>query len=231
VELTQLPLPDRLDVAAIDELLLHLDAAQGAVALRGAVPGAFCTGMELGEKLPSPDDARRALARFAQLLDMLQEREGPVLALVDGPALGGGLGLAAAADLVLCSERAVFGLPEVMLGLVPGLVLPVVARRTGAVRARLLALGEPPLTAQAALACGLADQVCADLDESLRVRMRRLSRMDPEALRVAKSLSRKVGSPEYRDQAINRFCEQLAKPSTHTRIARQLAGDPPWGDE
>lgn len=231
MELTRLAVPARLEAASIEGLLAALSEARGAVVLQGATAGEFCSGMELRESVPPEQGTERALRRFAELLDALQGHAQPLLALIDGPALGGGLGIAAAADLVLCSERAAFGLPEVVLGLVPGLVLPVIARRTGLAKARLLALGEPALPAREAAAIGLADEVCADLEESLRARMRRLSRMEPAALAAAKALSLELDSPGYRDHAIALFCQHLAAPGTRLRLARHLEGLAPWEDQ
>src|SRR5205814_4751005 len=112
----------------------------------------------------------------------------PVFALVDGPALGGGLGVAASADVVLATRRAVFGLPEALIGLIPVFALPPVAARAGIARARLLAMGGPTLNADEALRIGLVDEVVDDLEAATARYAARLARMDARSIGAVKRL-------------------------------------------
>lgn len=221
----------------IDHLLQAIDSEHEAqlITIEG-VPGSFCEGLEL--ELLARDEApaarlqlsQRGLARFETLLRAIEQTPRPVVALVDGVALGGGVGLAAAADLVLASPRASFALPETLMGLIPAMVFPVIARRIGAARARLLALGGKPLSASVALQCGLVDEIADDLEVALARYSRRFSRMDPRAVGVMKHLvATHFTTPSaYTDEAAAHFSELLESHETRRRLVRFAAGETPW---
>src|SRR5439155_309263 len=80
------------------------------------------------------DDARRTQAVFAAVAELPR----PVVARVNGPARGGGVGLLAAADIVVASSEAHFAFSEVRLGIAPAMIAPFVIARVGAARARRL---------------------------------------------------------------------------------------------
>jgi enoyl-CoA hydratase/carnithine racemase len=226
--LQRVTLPRVLSWADIDRLADALRAAQpsGLVVLQGGA-GVFCEGGAL-------DDAGEARPRrFAGLLAALERDPRPVVALVDGPALGAGAGLAASADVVLATRRATFGLPETLLGLIPAMVFPPLARRIGIPRARRLALGAEPLTADEAFRIGLVDELCDDLEAALVRHARRLARMDPHAVASFKALlADHFPVPSaYEEAAAARLSELLARPETQARIRRFLAGQAPWPDE
>ena len=221
-------LPRVLSWADIDRLLESLRPGTGSrlVVLEGA-SGVFCEGGAL-------DDTEEARPRrFAALLAALERDPRPVVALVDGPALGAGAGLAAAADVVLASPRAAFGLPETLLGLIPAMVFPVLARRIGIPRARRLALGAEPISAGEAFRIGLVDELSDDPEAALARHARRLIRMDPHAVATFKALlADQFPVPTtYEEAAAGRLRELLARPETRDRIRRFLAGQAPWPDE
>ena len=221
-------LPRVLSWADIDRLVESLASDTGSrlVVLEGAA-GVFCEGGAL-------DDAEEARPRrFAALLAALERDPRPVVALVDGPALGAGAGLAAAADLVIATPRATFGLPETLLGLIPAMVFPALARRIGIPRARRLALGAEPLTADEAFRVGLVDDVSGDPEAALARHARRLARMDPHAVATFKALlaDHFPIPPAYEEEAAARLRELLDRPETQTRIRRFLSGQAPWPDE
>jgi methylglutaconyl-CoA hydratase len=133
-------------VEALDDL--YLEKRVRAIILTGA-GDSFCVGADLAEMRASQDlddpeshwgaDA----ADFRDLLVRMLEITKPIIAAVHGPALAGGAALAAAADVVVASEAATFGLPDARYGLVAGLAAPLVSFRIGAGHAgRLLLTGE-----------------------------------------------------------------------------------------
>jgi enoyl-CoA hydratase/carnithine racemase len=132
-----------------------------AVVLSAAGDRAFCAGADLKERAAMSDAqilAQRPVFRaaFGALLGLPQ----PVIAAVHGFALGGGCELALSCDLIVADETAVFGLPEVTVGLVPGCggtQLP--ARRLGQGRAADLVLTGRKVDAAEAARIGLADRV------------------------------------------------------------------------
>lgn len=227
-KIQRVTLPRVLAWADIDRVAESLRAAEATriLVLEGG-GGVFCEGGALG----GTEEARPR--RFAALLAALERDPRPVVALVDGPALGAGAGLAAAADIVLATRRATFGLPETLLGLIPAMVFPALARRIGIPRARRLALGAEPLSADEAFRVGLVDEVCDDLEAALARHARRLSRMDPHAVATLKALlaDHFPMPPAYEEQAAARLAELLTRPETEARIRRFLSGQAPWPDE
>ncbi len=216
-------------------------------------PGSFCEGLDIEslavqceDAAVSPSDESMArcadevvasldvLAHFAELLAWIERLPWPVVALVDGPALGGGVGLAAVADLVLASSRASFALPEALMGLIPAMVFPFIARRIGVPKTRLLALGDSPLSATKAFQLGLVDEITDDLESALASHARRFSRMDSRAIGAMKTLlSSHFTMPPagYQASASSRFLELLSSRETLTRLIRFTAGEAPWSED
>jgi enoyl-CoA hydratase/carnithine racemase len=83
----------------------------------------------------------------------------PTLAVVDGPAIGGGLGLAAACDFVLATERASFGLPEALYGLAPAIIRPALLTRLSTQQLNVLFFTGHARPADVAADLGLVDRV------------------------------------------------------------------------
>lgn len=136
------------------------DAAVRAVVLSAAGEKAFCVGADLKERNAMSDDeilAQRPVFRaaFGGVLNLPQ----PVIAAVHGYALGGGCEFALSTDLIVADETAVFGLPEVSVGLVPGGGGTQLAlRRLGPGKAADLVFTGRRLGVDEALAFGLADR-------------------------------------------------------------------------
>jgi isohexenylglutaconyl-CoA hydratase len=127
-------------------------------------------------------------AGFGHLLQALCALPQMLLVAVDGPAMGGGLGLLCCGDFVLASSRAVFATPEVTLGVVPAQIAPFVHRRLGDRLARQLMLSGEKLSAQQALAQGLVDEVADDLPAAVARRISALRRAAPGAVAHTKAL-------------------------------------------
>ena len=208
---------------------LESDTSARLVVLRG-VEGAFCRGLHL-ELAGSGDDC--GIDAFRDLMAALDGQPRPVIALVDGEALGGGVGLAAVADLVLATREARFALPEALMGLIPAAVLPYIARRIGAARTRLLALGYRPLSAGEALQWGLVDELVDDLEAALAAHARRLVLADADAVAAVKALVAEhwLAPAGYADAAAARFDRLLHAEATQARLRRFLAGHAPWGTD
>jgi len=161
-----------IDTAMIDALLALLERADLAadvrvVAVRGAGTD-FCAGMDLEELLASADrpveENRRAALHFAEVFVQMRRLPKPVVAVVHGRALAGGCGLATACDLVLATESAQFGYPEVQRGFVPAIVMTLLKRTAGEKVAFDLAATGRVLTASEAAGLGLVSRVYEDAD-------------------------------------------------------------------
>jgi enoyl-CoA hydratase len=155
-----------LDTSTITELLrafllAKADASVRSVILTGAGEKAFVAGADIAEMSTlSPDEARRFAERGQQLTVLVETLGKPVVAAVNGFALGGGCELALACHIRIVSESARFGQPEVKLGLLPGFGgsqrLP---RLVGKGRALELLLTGGMIGADEALGIGLANRV------------------------------------------------------------------------
>jgi methylglutaconyl-CoA hydratase len=191
--------PDKrnaIDTAMIDALLavlerVDLDATVRVVALRGAGRD-FCAGMDLNELLASADQSleqnRQAALHFAEIFLRMRRVPKPVVALVQGRALAGGCGLATACDLILATESAQFGYPEVQRGFVPAIVMTMLRRAVGEKIAFDLATTGRLLDGTEAAAVGLASRVYedADFEEQAGEVLRVLAEASPSALAFTK---------------------------------------------
>ena len=144
-----------------------LDAEVRVVVLRGA--GAdFCAGMDLNELLASADKTveqnRDAALRFGEIFIRIRKLPKPVVAAVHGRALAGGCGLATACDLLVATESAKFGYPEVQRGFVPAIVMTLLKRTVGEKVAFDLAATGRILSAPEAAELGLVSRVYEDSD-------------------------------------------------------------------
>ena len=128
--------------------------------------------------------------RLYRMLATIDECAAPVVARVQGFALGGGSGVVACADAVVAGRDAVFGFTEVRLGIVPAVISPFVLRRIGGGAARRYFLTGERFDADAALRIGLVHEVAEDLDTAAARVLEDLLAGGPEAVRAAKRLVR-----------------------------------------
>jgi methylglutaconyl-CoA hydratase len=113
----------------------------------------------------------------------------PVVARIQGYALGGGSGLAACADVAVAARSATFGFTEVKLGIVPAVISPFVLPKIGQHARRYFLTGER-FDAETALRIGLVHEVADDLDAAVHVVVEQLLSSGPNAVREAKKLVR-----------------------------------------
>ena len=160
------------------------------------------------------EDAR-ALARLMQTLDTLPK---PTIALVQGAAIGGGVGLAACCDIAVAAETASFCLSEVKLGLIPAVIGPYVVAAIGERAARRYFLTAETFSARQAMALGLVHEVVPDeaFEDAGRRIIRALMKGGPNAQAAAKDLIRAIAQRPRDDDLIE---------DTAVRIARLRASD------
>jgi enoyl-CoA hydratase/carnithine racemase len=174
------------------------DPAAWVVVLAAAGEKAFCVGADLKERnqLDDPGWMRNRLLMRA-MFDTLRSLPQPTVASVFGYALGGGFELALNCDLIVAAEDAVFGLPEVTVGIVPGgggtQLLP---RKVGMARAKELVFTGRRISGQEAFDMGLVARVVEpEALEKVTVELvRELCRSSPVSLREAKqAIDRGIG--------------------------------------
>ena len=173
------------------------------VVLSGEGP-AFCAGADVAWMRKAGTCTREEneadAEKMARMLRAIDACARPVVALVHGAAIGGGVGLAAAADIAIAAEGTVFSLAEVRLGILPSVISPYVLRAIGPRQARDLFLTGDRFDAREAHRIGLVHAVVpsGDLDDAGRKKVESLLAAGPEAVTVAKRLIEQVTgmSPE-----------------------------------
>ena len=151
-----LRLSARLDDACVRELAQGIARADDVIVLEGS-EGQFCLGMDF-----QAHSGEAGLQRFADMLGALMTAPMPTLAIIDGPAYGGGLGVAAACDYVIATSRARIALPEALYGLAPAIIRPALLRRLTPGRLAMLVATCHSRSAEEALQLGLVDEVSDD---------------------------------------------------------------------
>lgn len=161
---------------------------------------AFCAGgdlsrMEQVSKMTKAKSKTEA-GRFAALLYRMHTFPKPLIARVHGAAFAGGMGLAAACDLVVAAEEAEFCLPEVRIGLVPAMISPYIVRAIGEQQARRYVLTGERLSAREAHRLGFAHECvpASGLDACVDKMASQFAQCGPEAIARAKNLLRKVAN-------------------------------------
>lgn len=195
IALVRLNRPDVLNalsnelIGAIADTLeaLDADAAIRCIVLTGS-ERAFSAGADIAQFVGGTA-IEVALGQRLARFDRIRRVKTPVIAAVDGFALGGGCELAMSCDLAIASDRAVFGLPETAIGVIPGAGGTQRAIRTlGKALAMEMILAGRRLTAREALDCGLVARVVARealLDEARRIALE-IARRSPVAIRLAR---------------------------------------------
>ncbi len=158
------------------------------------------------------EDARR----FAKMLRALADLSKPTIARVQGAALGGGTGLAAACDMAIAASDAVFSTSEVKFGIIPSVISPYVLRAIGPRHALRYFQSAERISAERAMAIGLVNEVFPldQLDAGLAALIEALLAGAPQAQKAAKDLIAAVNG---------RFIDDLVSEETAQRIARQRA--------
>ena len=170
-----------------------LDAEVRVVVLSGAGKD-FCAGADLEELLASadaPPEANETTAlRLGTLFTRMRSLPKPVVAVVRGRALAGGAGLMTACDIVLASDAAQVGYPEVLRGFVPAMVMTILRRHAGEKAALDLVLTGRLLGAEEARRAGLVSRVVPDdaLEREGQDLARILAGLPPSALALTKQL-------------------------------------------
>lgn len=177
--------------------VLRDDFSVRVILVQGEGP-TFCAGADLDWMRRAAswgeEENRHDAMALATMLRLVATSPQPVLARVQGHALGGGAGLVAACDLAIASETAQFAFTEVRLGLVPATVSPYVIQKVGPAWALRLFLTGERISAQQAQAIGLIYRVVPpqELDQAVDESISALLAGGPQAQRLCKELVRRV---------------------------------------
>ena len=214
------------------------DPTARVLVLRGA-GGHFCAGGDLNAMADPPppaadgsDPVLGAYRLFGDVLEALDRLPIATVALVEGSCVGGGFGMAAAADIVLAAESARFGLPEPRHGFIPSQVIPFILRRIGLGATRRIAVAAAVIDAVEAHRIGLADIVVpsSETDAAVARLLGELRRNAPRAVAAVKALvlaAAERPTTDVLDQGARSLMELLRGPEAKEGIAAFLAKRPP----
>jgi methylglutaconyl-CoA hydratase len=197
-----------------------------AVVLNGEGP-AFCAGGDLKWMKKAVDfsyeENLHDTRKLARMFATLNECPKPVVGLVHGAAIGGGVGLVSICDIVIATSETQFSLSEVRLGIVPACIGPFVVAKIGASHARGLFMSAERFQSLKAKEIGLVHEVVPGIPEMHQALERVLGNVlqcGPNAMAVAKSLVLNLSWPEKRDQ-ISDCLEYVAKILSDLRISKE----------
>ncbi|HEX2582186.1 MAG TPA: enoyl-CoA hydratase-related protein [Dongiaceae bacterium] len=227
------------DEETIESLIGHLEDVAVDPTLRvlllRATGASFCAGGDIAwmQRMArfSMEENRRDAGRLARLMHLLFTLPMPSIALVQGPAYGGGLGLVACCDFALAAPEARFCLSEVRIGLIPSVIAPYLLRALGPRLAQRLALSAEIFSAEQALAWQLIQAIHpkAELEVAASTLAEQLLANGPEAMRAAKKLLAELDPIDERERAmtVERIAAQRASREGQEGLAAFLEKRPP----
>lgn len=207
-----------LDEAMIRELtdcfdMLGRHADVRVITLRGEGKS-FCGGGDLNwmKRAAGQSEAENHAdaARLSKMFATVNACPRPVMAIVQGAALGGGTGLAACCDIVIAHTNAQFGLTEVRLGLVAATISPFVIARIGQGQARRYMLTAERINAASAQAIGLAHEVSEAPDDVAKSILDAILGNGPEAMADSKRLITEVAGRELTPDLLDMTAARIA---------------------
>lgn len=202
--------------AAFDRV--DTDRSIRAIVLTGAGDKAFCAGADLqGDAFKI--DPSEPYQRYANLLRRSRHVNVPIVARVNGACMAGGMGLLAMADLAVAHERAIFGLPEVKVGVFPAQVLAILSRILAPRVLNELVITGEPITAAEAKDIGLVNHVTNDLDAKTDWLISRVIDKSPAAVRRAVYTIKRL--PDMSFEAAAAFTESQIALTAATEDAKE----------
>lgn len=217
----------------IDEFKTVLDVceAEAKIVVIEGSPEVFCFGADfkaINENTSNQEETPEPLYDV-----WLQLATGSFVSIahVRGKANAGGVGFVAACDIVLCEDKAVFSLSELLFGLMPACVLPFLIRRMGFAKANYMTIMTQPINAQQALEWGLVDACEENSKNLLRKHLLRLRRLNKAGVARYKKYMNKLDSlPENsKADAIAANIEVFSDEENVNKIKRFVnTGQFPW---
>ena len=177
----------------------NADRSLRAIVLTGAGDKAFCAGADLQTGQSFKFDYSEPTQGVANLFRLSRQLGVPLVARVNGACMAGGMGLMAMCDLVVAAPHAIFGLPEVKVGVFPAQVLSVLSGLIGPRQLAELCITGEPITAHEALRLGLINRVAEDLDAGVQALLDRFLDKSPAAIRRGLYLMKRIGAMSFEE--------------------------------
>lgn len=224
--------PERLNALSIPLLDALLDALKAThdnpavkvIVITGAGSKSFCAGADIDSFYNESQGEIHEHAfreRLFQLFETLMRLPKPTLARVNGFALGGGLGLALACDLVVASENASFGTPEIQIGLFPMMIMPVLFRNIGRKKLLEMMFTGDKISAHEAERLGMINYVMTSeaLDQKITELSQKLSSKSGKTLQLGREAFYTMSEMDIH-QALP-YLKGMLSQNLHTRDARE----------
>jgi cyclohexa-1,5-dienecarbonyl-CoA hydratase len=229
-----------LNIEMMEEINTYLDGLKKERSLKllviQAVGKAFSAGVDVGEHMG--DMAPKMIETFHRMFRFMDALKVPSLGLVNGSALGGGCELALYCDMVIATERAKFGQPEIQVGVIPPIAALIFPRLIGRKKAMELILMGETISAQEAYTLGLVNKVVpeASLAQEAETFIGKFAKLSGIVLKLTKEATLK-GLNDDIDQGLKKiekiYLDQLMK--THDAMEGLKAflekRKPTWKDE
>jgi len=203
-------------IAFLDEIIAALRRAGAdpdvrVVVLASDIPNMFCAGLDLDIILGSDEATVRAFLNrlYIELWDVQRNMGKPTIAAVDGAARGGGMTLAISCDMMIASEGASFGYPEINLALPPAIHFAHLHRIIGRYRAFDLLFTARTFNAREALSLGLVSRVVANALPEAMAAARVIAAKSPAAIAFSRAAFHREADRTYTDaiaRAVDDFC-------------------------
>ena len=210
---------DDMTIAELSHALVSLEADPAVrVMVIGSLGKSFCAGADLKwmQRAASYDAAEnlRDARALAEMLRHVAQCSKPVIARVQGPAFGGGVGLIAACDIAIATFDASFMLSEVKLGIIPATIAPHVIAAIGERHARRFMLTGERFSAAEAYRLGLVHEIVPDaaaLDEAIGDLIEALLANGPDAMAECKELLCAVARQPLSQELIEDTAQRIAR--------------------
>lgn len=214
------------------------DPSVVAIVLTGAGSKAFCSGADIGESIAAGTsfiERQEEQRKFVELFKIIKGLKKPLVGRINGHAMGGGLGLATACDIVVAAEDCKFGTPEINIGLFPYVIMATLLRVTSAPKRLLeMMLAGERVDAREALQLGFVNHVVPrdQLDAKVDEIAQKLVKKSPATLRLGRRAFYTMRDMEY-EKALEYLASMLAINTMAEDVAEGIAAfmekrEPEW---
>jgi enoyl-CoA hydratase len=233
------PPVNAFSIAFLDDILAALrraaaDETVRAVILRSDLPDVFCAGLDLDIILDKPGlEIRKFLEKlYVGLWDVQYGMGKPTISAVNGAARGGGMTLAISCDVIIASDKATFGYPEIDLGLPPAIHFTHLPRIVGRYQAFQLLFTGRKFPASEAASMGLVSEVVPgdELLPTARKLAQTFASKSPTAMRLSRAAFMRANDLDYRRgvaHAVEDFCNVAVTPDAQEGLRAFLEKRPP----
>lgn len=163
----------------------------------------FCKGMDFKNLLKNSDQITDDFSEpYKQTILKIRNSPKPVIAKVNGEVLAGGMGIMLSCDIIIAAGDSTFGLSEVLFGIIPAYVFPLLIERIPFKKARSLIISSKKISSDEAYRIGIIDDCCdeGNIDKLEKFYTKRILYSSPEALAVTKKYSDKLTKNQINDE-------------------------------